>query len=341
MPLVSILLPVKNAASTLGEAIGSCVSQTWRDWELVVVDNESTDDSRAVADAWAARDGRIRVLWSGGSIVDAPMEAWKVSKGELIARMDADDVCMPLRLEKQVEALGSRPELAGCGTSVEVRRRGPDGWSPCDAGFQRYAQWINALTTPERVGMERFVESPVVNPTLMVRRDVFAALGGYREPPGNWAEDYDLILRILESGRLLTNLPDKLLIWVDSARRVTRTMTRYSQDRFLAAKAHFLHRLEAVKREGIWICGAGPIGKSFAALAKGEGTAIHGFFDVHPRRIGETIAGLPVLDGNAMIRSRHGGVLLGAVGQIGGRQRVRDAAEKADYIEGEDFWLVA
>lgn len=339
--MVSVVMPVKDAAETLDEAVASVVAQEFGDWEMVVVDNGSTDASAEFAREWARREERIRVMEVGGTIVDALREGVEASRGEIIARMDADDIAHPRRFGRQVEWLRHRPGLMTCGTAVEICRRDRSGaWQPPLAGFGRFAEWIAALDDPATLARQRFIESPLVHPTVMMRRAAYVDAGGYREPPGGWAEDYDLWLRMLEMGMAVENLPEPLLTWVDGDRRLTRSDGRYSQERFLAAKAHFIARLPNAAA-GFWLAGGGPIRKGLGRFLRREGALLHGVFDVSPRRIGESWQGLPVEDAATLSHARHGGILLGAVGLPGAREKLRELAAAAGYTEGVDFFLCA
>src|SRR5437899_1262740 len=118
--MISILMPARDAAGTLAEALASIESQTCEDWELIVVDDGSRDDTPAILGAWAARDGRLRVLREGESlgIVAALNRALAEARGEIIARMDADDVALPERLARQRERLAAGDGVAAVGCRV-------------------------------------------------------------------------------------------------------------------------------------------------------------------------------------------------------------------------------
>src|SRR5690606_33553161 len=105
-------------------------------------------------------------------------------RGELIARMDADDVAEPDRLERQVAWLEARPDHAGCGTRVRYFPR-----ASVRDGARRYEAWLNGIESAADVERDAFVECPVAHPTLMLRRAALVAAGGYRD--AGWPEDYD------------------------------------------------------------------------------------------------------------------------------------------------------
>lgn len=333
------MLPVRDAETTLEAAARSCLAQTFGDFELILIENQATAGTRAVVRRLLAEDGRVRVL-SAPDFIPALNLAWTESRGGFLARMDADDLCLPDRIARQVEFLEQNPDLAACASLVRIRRRGADGsiGDPQD-GYAVFEEWLNSVVTPGEIAAQRFVDSPIANPSAMIRREVFDQIGGYRKV--DWAEDYDFWLRLLEAGARIGKAGEQLLDWFDSDFRLTRTDEHYSQTRFLQAKAHFLARLPIVRERGVAICGAGPIGKRLGRLLRVEGVEIQAFFDVSERRIGNEIGGVRIL-GNEALPLAGRPVLLGAVGLRGARERVRDVVLALDdYAEGRDFFCVA
>ncbi len=334
-PAVSVVLPVRDAEATIARAVASVLHQRSTELELIVVDDGSTDRTGAIVGAVA--DPRLRVLrFAENRGVAAAAEAGRrAARAEFVARMDADDVAHPERIARQLDFLRANPELAGCGTRVRLV-----GAPEADAGrgFAEHVRWLNGLDTPEGLAAGRFIDSPIANPSSMVRAAALAEVGGHRDPP--WAEDYDLWLRLLDAGHRLCNLAEELLDWSDSPGRLTRSDPRYAPERFTEAKAHYLAKLPAVREGGVEIAGAGPIGKRTARALAHEGVGVHQFWEVNPRRVGETIGGVPVAAHDRFRRS-PGRVLLGAVGLPGARSRLRTLAAGAGFREGEDFFCVA
>jgi glycosyltransferase involved in cell wall biosynthesis len=320
------------------------LTQSYEDFELILVDHGSIDKTRSIMRAFEPEDERVRVVVRPRSEPFTSMlnQGWRSCAGDLIARMDADDIAHRDRLQLQVELLASHPDLDACGTLVRIRRRlfgDPRQQSAADSGYARYEAWINSVVTPERIAAERFVDSPLANPSTMVRRSAFERLGGYEDVP--WAEDYDFWLRMLESGARLGKVVQVLLDWFDSDQRATRRLERYSQDRFQRAKAHYLARLPVVRERGVAICGAGPIGKRLAQrLVRDHKIVAAAFFEVSEKRIGNLIGGIPVLSSEYIADYRHR-VLIAAVGQPGARKRIRGLASEATFTEGVDFFCIA
>lgn len=196
IPAVSVVMAVYNAAAYVDEAIRSIRGQRFGDFEFIIVDDGSTDGSAAIIDRHAAADGRIRVVRQANQgIVRSVNTGLSLARAPLIARMDADDVSMPWRLERQVAAMRSRPRLAAIGGHVHA----------IDAAGRRLATWLSPVG-PRRARAVAEDHSPLVNSTAVIRRDAMERVGGYRwgfEP----AEDYDLWLRLLDAGAEVDNLP--------------------------------------------------------------------------------------------------------------------------------------
>ncbi len=333
-PFVSVLLPVRNAQTTLPRAIESILSQSMTNFELLMANDNSEDDSRVVMHQFAAVDDRVRCfdLTGARGVVAASSLLARHSTGEFIARMDADDVSLPKRLDSQIEYLKKHSHLSACGCLVEI----VDGGE----GFDRYADWLNSVVSPEAILAERFIESPVVNPTLLIRRDDFESLGGWKET--SWAEDYDLILRALETGYLIGKVPEALFEWHDSPGRLTRSDDRYSEESFLRCKAHYLSHVEGVLARGVCISGAGPIGKKIARYLIDEGIFVHAFLDVNKRRVGDVIGGIPVLPAEP-VRSPEldSPIQLIALGRPVHRALARKLFDNAGWVEGVNYYCVA
>lgn len=332
-PSVSIVMPFRNAAATLPEALASVLGQEFADWELLAVDDGSTDGSAEVVRDLAGGDPRVHLLCNEGppGVVGASVTAGRAAACEWLARMDADDVSHPERLVRQWAMSLERPDLDVIGCGVEIL-------SPLGDGMIRHVEWVNRLMTPEAIANARFVENPVVHPSSLMRKEAVEAAGGYRDVP--WAEDHDLFLRMLERGSRFGKVPETLVKWRDSPGRLTRSDPRYGDGCRHRMRAHYLSRIPAVKGRGVVIAGAGPIGKTLALELQALSVEVCGFFDVHPRRIGETIHGAEVAGLEDFGSRWREAVLLSAVGVPGGRDQVAALAEKAGYLEGGDFWAV-
>ena len=140
--LISILTPFKNTSDFLPECLESILNQTYTNWELIVVDDHSTDESFTIVDAYAKQDSRIKLFKNtGNGIIDALRLAFQHSKGNYITRMDSDDMMTPNKLElmlNDLKAHGKQHIALGL-----VRYFSDDGVSD---GYARYETWLNTLT---------------------------------------------------------------------------------------------------------------------------------------------------------------------------------------------------
>ena len=329
-PLVSVVMPVRNGGRFLAQAVNSILTQTFTDLELVLVDDHSTDAAISSLDR---SDPRLKIIKSKGhGVVNAFNRGFTVCRGEFIARMDADDISLPGRLQCQLDYLEQQPSVDIAGCCVEIfSEQGIQG------GLKRYQTWLNSVLEPEQVRMQIFIESPLPNPGVMFRRTALEQLGGYRN--NDWPEDYDLYLRADAAG-LLKGKPEPVLLrWREHDQRLTHTDTLYTRERFMQAKTHFLvhHRL---KQQPVIIWGAGPTGRLMHDLIIAEGGAVEGFIEVHPRRIGGQKRGLPVWPVEK-VENMGELMLLVAVGAAGAREEIAAFLHSHDKNEGRDYLFVA
>lgn len=335
MPTVSVAMPVFNAARTVREAVASILAQSLQDWELVAVNDGSTDGSGEILEKMARNEKRIRVLHRPHrGIVEAANEAVYESQAPLVARMDADDISLPERLEAQVRLAQANPRLAVVGCLVECFPR--EGMTE---GMRRYESWLNSVVEPEDFLREIFVESPIVNPSALIRRDVFLELGGYRQGP--FPEDYDLWLRIHARGYLMAKVPRVLFRWRDSPERMTRQDPRYSRNAFRRLKVQHVVALFLRGRKTVQIWGAGREGRLWRRLLKAYGVRVTRFYDIDPKKVGRVVANeVPILD-RKEISAHSDEPILCAVASWGARYEIRPFLEKRGFVEGQNFIFVA
>lgn len=335
-PAVTVLLPVYNAAATLRAAVRSICSQTFSDWELLIVNDGSTDDSASIAQQCALNDRRITVLHRPHEGLVAALEAGlQQARGRYLARMDADDICYPDRLEKQVDMLEWDSELGLVGGLVEF-----GGDPAAHRGYALHVEWMNSLIKPEAIYLNRFIESPFAHPSVMFRRSLIDRYDGYRSGP--FPEDYELWLRWMDVGVAVAKVKHRVLIWNDSPRRLSRQDPRYHPEAFYAMKAGYLAR--AVKRllqgRSLYIWGAGRVTRKRAAHLEAHGLTPAGYVDIDPAKC---------LPG----RQKHPAVLpqqlpppdrafvVSYVGKRGARALIRHALGLRGFVEGRDFLMAA
>ncbi len=328
-PTVSVVMACRDAAETLAKALQSILRQSLPAEEVILVLNGCRDKSASIAADFAQRDSRIRLFESSptGGVAEAARLGCANARAPLIARMDADDIAGYERLAAQVASFKNQnADLVTC--RIEPL-------ASLGHGIDRYVGWANTLKKPTDFRRERFIESPVIQPGVLMTREAYQRAGGYQVKDG--PEDYDLWLRMLQGGDSFYQAEEAVLQWRDSNKRLTRTHDDYSQAQMTATKACYLSQMTSVRAQGVMIAGSGPIGRRCCRSLQAAGVQIHGFFEVAPKKIGGLVLGLPVYGMPEFgIRQRQA-VLLGCVGR-GGREAVREVAARASYREGEDFF---
>jgi glycosyltransferase involved in cell wall biosynthesis len=331
MPQIAVVMPVYNAAAVVGRAIGSILAQSFSDFELIVVDDGSTDETLAVVQSF--RDDRLRAVpVAHQGVALAANTGTAESTARLIARMDADDFAHVDRLQNQFRLLREEEyDVVGCEVNIVA------GDGAAVESMQNYQAWINEETsTAERIRALRFVELGIVNPTILARREYFEL--GYRD--GDFPEDYDLFLRAIQEGLRPGKVAEPLLEWTDGPNRLTRTDSRYSSAGFDCCRRHYLllGPLSNVAVVDLW--GVGETGKPWLRWLKACGIAVRRAYDVNPRKQGETIHGTPVYHPDEVLPA-DGTPLIIAVGAPGARRIIEPQLVEHGYTLGDDAWFVA
>ena len=200
-PVISVIMPVFNGMPFLEAAVRSILEQTFRDFEFIIINDGSTDNTGAVLEALAARDDRIRLIHQQNRGVSAASNRGiDTARGKYIALMDADDISLPLRFEKQVAVLEKNPHIGVLGT--QVKHIDTEG-KPYDM------EWPLPIS-PGLTAWQTLFRCSIANPSVLMRRSTLLDVGGYREACGSHSQDYDLWTRLVRKAGL-TNLPDTLL----------------------------------------------------------------------------------------------------------------------------------
>ena len=211
MPKVSVVMPVYNGEEYLAQAIDSILTQTFADFEFLIIDDCSTDGTASILAEYARRDSRIKILRQAQNlgVAGALNVGCRQAQGEYIARMDADDVSLPMRFEKQVRFLDAHPEIAVVGTAITV----------IDADDTEIEE-IHYPTNPRVIGWMLIFEDCLVHPTVLMRRSIAQQFGFYATALP--AQDYALWGRI-SFEHLLANIPQVLLNYRTWAANTTST----------------------------------------------------------------------------------------------------------------------
>ncbi|MEM1121466.1 MAG: glycosyltransferase, partial [Bacteroidota bacterium] len=196
-PLISIIMPVKNTAVFLTDCLNTIVRQTEAHWELLAINDHSTDNSWEILRQYAQRDSRVKVINNDGKgIIAALRLAYRNSQGQLITRMDSDDKMMPEKLAilKQQLLQGGTGHLAtGLVQYFSENKLGD--------GYQKYQNWLNDLTLEGANFRDIYKECVIPSPCWMVHRSDLEKCDAFR--PDQYPEDYDLCFRFYENNLMV------------------------------------------------------------------------------------------------------------------------------------------
>jgi hypothetical protein len=227
-PLVSVVLSVRNGAADLATAIDTILAQTFSDFELIAINNGSTDRTAAVLDG--VRDPRVRVIHQDDMGLAAALNRGiALARGQYVARQDHDDWAKPTRLEKQVAFLEAHPDYAMVGTRAEI-------W----VGDKKTRRTHDHPSDNAALQFELLFDNPFVHSSMMLRKSALDAVGGYstdrsRQPP----EDYELWSRLARHYKV-ANLPERLTIYREVPRSMSRIGPNPFRDRVLLIAAENL-----------------------------------------------------------------------------------------------------
>jgi len=283
-PLVSILIPFKNTQLFLDECLNSIVNQTYSNWELILVDDHSSDHSYKLVNAFAEEDERIKLLKNSGSgIIDALQIAFKQSKGELITRMDSDDIMRPIKIEILVNKLLTKQK-----NHVAIGLVNYFSEEGIKEGYKSYETWLNTLIKNGTNYSEIYKECVIPSPCWMIHREDFIACDAFN--PNRYPEDYDLAFRFYKHG--FTCIPCDTVIhdWRDYNTRTSRTHIHYAENHFIDLKLHYFLELDYNKNKILVVWGAGNKGKTVAKKLIEKNIAFEWICD-NPKKIGRDIYG--------------------------------------------------
>lgn len=331
-PLVSVLLPFHNAASTLRDCIESILAQTLTAIEIIAIDDFSTDASAQLLQQYS--DDRIRVIENERrGLVSALNTGLAYCTAPLVARMDADDIMHSDRLQQQYAYMCKHPDLVLLATQA---RKFPQ--QSVRNGYREYMRWQNSVITSADVQNQIYIESPFAHPSVMFRRNSVIAAGAYRQ--GGFPEDYELWLRLLHMGHRMEKLPQILLDWRESQTRLSRVSDNYSRHAFDKVRAHYLSQDVRIQNKSIAFWGAGRKTRQRARYLQDKGFAAAVWIDIDPRKIGNRINDVEVVEPAWLEQAVIDGskpFVLNYVTNHGARDIARNYLERIGYVMGQDY----
>lgn len=326
--IVSVILPYFNAEATLEQATQSILDQTFRDFELLLIDNNSNDGSLDIAKKLAASDQRIKLISeSQQGVVFTANTGMEAALGKYIARMDADDIANPERLARQIKHLENNPGISISATQVNYKTE-----KLAKKDFSHFVDWSNQLNTWTEIYNNRFVEFPTVNPTLMFRKSILDDLGYLTE--GDFPEDYEWFLRAIDQGHKIEKIATPLLDWYDYKSRLTRSDARYITEAFFRIKTKYLaNHLKRIHQTKVWVWGAGKLGYKRSQILLDHGIEIQGYIDIKKEKQLAKYTCIHFED----LDQKNQPFILSYITNRDRRNEVREFLNQQNFREGENY----
>jgi glycosyltransferase involved in cell wall biosynthesis len=287
---VSIVMPFKNTAKYLKVCIESIINQSHSNFELLAVDDHSTDNSLELVRSFAAIDPRIQVFTNPGhGILQGLDFIYSKCTGNYITRMDSDDLMPPNKLQELKSILDESSCKTVATGFVEYF---------CDEhevydGFIRYQNWLNLLSKESQHYQDIYTECPVASPCWMMYKSAYDSIGAYNTH--NYPEDYDLFYRWYEAGFQIKASNQVLHLWRDHIARASRTDPNYLDQCFFSIKLKYFKKLHYKKNLPLVVWGAGPKGKKLIKELQKQGFSPHWICE-NQKKVGQNIYGIQLQD---------------------------------------------
>lgn len=281
-PLISILMTVKDEAPFLHECLDSIKNQTETHWELLMIDDISSDGSEKIMAEYAANDPRMKLFpGQGKGVIPGVREAYRHSSGQLITRIDGDDYMSLQKLERLKSiALEHGPGTLATGLT---RCFAEDG---IGAGWKKYELWLNELNATETNWTGIYKECVIASSCWMVYREDLDACESFVDE--RYPEDYDLAFRFYRKGMKVKVCQEYLHHWRDHPVRISRTLDHYADQRYYNLKLRYFFEIDRRPESPLVVWGAGGNGKDLAKLLKKLGHSFIWMCD-NPNKWGHTI----------------------------------------------------
>lgn len=329
--VVSILIPFKNTSQFLVDCLTSVNAQTYRRWEVVAVDDHSSDNSAAIVQGFADKDPRIKLLSNKGEgIIMALRTGYAAASGRFITRMDSDDLMTSEKINIMVSALKiSGPGYISLGKVRYFSDRGISN------GYKRYEAWLNNLTHTASNFEERYKECIIPSPSWMLHKIDLDACGAFDHD--RYPEDYDLAFRMFEAQLHCLPCEEIVHLWRDYDTRTSRTSSHYAQNYFLDLKVHYFLKLDWNSKRPLVVWGAGNKGKTVAKLLRQRNIPFLWVCD-NPNKIGKEIYG-SILSSYTMIEKIKKPQSILTVANAKAQAQIRQFLVEKDQKAMSDFYF--
>ncbi len=329
---MSIIMAVKDTAQYLPECLDSILAQTYPNWELIAINDHSTDETPEILNDYSNSDDRIRVFHSKRhKLIPTLKEGYQHVRGTLINRMDSDDKMPADKLEVLVEEWGKY----GKGTIIAGGTQHFVDEGEVGDGFLRYEKWLNNVAVRETHYEEIYQECVIPSHSWIIHREDFEAVGGFE--PEVYPEDYDLCFRFYKAGLKVIGIDKVLHFWRDRSNRISRTWDEYKDNRYFELKIPYFYELDRDKQRPLVLWGAGRNGKDIARLILKREQDFHWVCD-NERKIGKDVYGLKMKHFDAIPTIKNPQILI-VVTSPQDKEDIRSQLAKWGKLPVKDYWF--
>jgi len=329
--LVSIIMAVKDTAPYLHDCIDSIIAQSYSNWELIAVNDHSSDDTPKILEEYSRKDSRIKVYHSDRpKLIPTLQVAYSKANGILINRMDSDDKMPNYKLQVLVDEwhkYGKGNVIAG-GTEHFVDEGEVGG------GFIKYEKWLNKVAKNSTHYQEIYTECVIPSHCWIIHKDDFDMVGAF--DPIVYPEDYDLCFRFYKHKLKVIGIDYILHHWRDRSDRISRTWDEYKDNRYFNLKLDFFYELDRDKSRPLVLWGAGRNGKDMAKLILEKESYFHWVCD-NEKKIGKDIYGIKMQHYNDVNDLENPQIMI-VVNSPDGKLEIKEILDMWKKEVVKDFW---
>jgi len=331
-PLVSIIMAVKDTAPYLHDCINSIIAQTYQNWELIAVNDHSTDATPEILDAFAKADSRIRIFHSDvPKLIPTLQRGYREVRGTLINRMDSDDKMPDYKIQVLVDEwhkYGKGHVIAG-GTEHFVDE------GEVGDGFLRYERWLNEVARTSTHYQQIYKECVIPSHCWLLHKEDLDAVGAF--DPIVYPEDYDLCFRMYRHGLKIIGIDYILHHWRDRSNRISRTWDEYKDNRYFDLKMRFFYDIDRDYERPLVLWGAGRNGKDMAKILQSYNDIFH-WVSNNEKQIGKDIYDVR-MQSYTDIPSIENPQIMIVVSSPDGKKEILELLQSWDKKAVADYWF--
>lgn len=331
-PLVSIVMAVKDTAIYLPECLDSIINQSYQNWELIAVNDHSSDETPIILQDYAAKDERIKYFESDRpKLIPTLQIAYAQVKGELINRMDSDDKMPDYKIQVLVDEwvkYGKGTIIAG-GTEHFVDE------GQVGDGFLRYEKWLNQVAKSNIHYQEIYQECVIPSHCWIIHKEDFDAVGAF--DPIVYPEDYDLCFRFYKLRLKVIGIDKVLHFWRDRSNRISRTWEEYKDNRYFNLKLRYFYELDRDSSRPLVLWGAGRNGKDMAKLIQTYEDTFHWVCD-NDKKIGKDIYDVRLQHFNDIENLNNPQIMI-VVSSPDGKKEIKSILDNWNKKPVVDYWF--